>query len=108
MPAGRAGKHLLKPDKYKDVIIDSLKFMVKEKRVQVNAFVIMSNHIHLIWQIQKDFKRENVQRDFLKFTSQMNEELVKHYRNYPDTSEGFPDWSNKLNRYLSEAFTKFA
>jgi hypothetical protein len=46
--------------------------------------------------------------DDLKFTSQMNEELVKHYRNYPDTSEGFPDWSNKLNKYLSEAFAKFA
>src|SRR6187431_1854645 len=44
----------------------------------------------------------------LKFTSQMNEELVKHYRNYPDTSEGFPEWSKKLNRYLSEAFAKFA
>ena len=44
----------------------------------------------------------------LKFTSQMNEELVNHYRNYPDTAEGFPDWSKKLNGYLSEAFAKFA
>jgi hypothetical protein len=37
-----------KPDKYKEVIIDSLKFLVKEKRVQVNTFVIMSNHIHCL------------------------------------------------------------
>jgi putative transposase len=44
--------------------------MVKEKRIEVNAFTIMSNHIHLIWQIQDGHERENVQRDFLKFTSQ--------------------------------------
>ena len=31
----------------------------------------MSNHIHLIWQIQEGHKRENVQRDFLKYTSQI-------------------------------------
>ena len=48
-------KPLLKPDKYKDVIIDSLKFIVKEKWVEVNGFCIMSNHIHLIWQIQSGF-----------------------------------------------------
>ena len=38
-------QHLLKPEKYKDVIIQSLQFLVKEKRVELNAFVIMSNHI---------------------------------------------------------------
>ncbi|MBA3675652.1 MAG: hypothetical protein H0W75_11985 [Chitinophagaceae bacterium] len=47
----------LKPDKYKDVIIGSLKFLVKEKRPEVNAFSIMSNHIHLIFQIQKGYER---------------------------------------------------
>ena len=45
-------QHLLKPDKYKDIIITSLQFLVKEKRIELNAFSIMSNHIHLIWQIQ--------------------------------------------------------
>jgi REP element-mobilizing transposase RayT len=63
-------QHLLKPDKYKDIIIQSLQFLVKEKRIELNAFAIMSNHIHLIWQIQQGQVRENVQRDFLKYTSQ--------------------------------------
>ena len=62
-------QHLLKPDKYKDIIIQSLQFLVKEKRIELNAFAIMSNHIHLIWQIQQGQVRENVQRDFLKYTS---------------------------------------
>ncbi len=38
--------------------------------MELNVFAIMSNHIHLIWQIQPGHKRENVQRDFLKYTSQ--------------------------------------
>ena len=80
-------KHLLKDDKYKDIIIESLRFLVKEKRIIVYSFVIMPNHIHIIWQIQAEHKRENVQRDFLKFTAQKikfdlndnNENLLKQF-----------------------------
>lgn len=43
----------------------------------------------------------------LRFTSKMNEHLV-HYRNYPETPAGFPDWSAKLNSYLTEAFSRFS
>ena len=39
-------KKLLQPDKYKQIIIDSLKFLVENKRVKVYGFVIMPNHIH--------------------------------------------------------------
>ena len=63
-------KHLLNERKYKDIIVESLGFLVKEKRVIVYSFVIMPTHIHIIWQIQGGHKRENVQRDFLKFTAQ--------------------------------------
>jgi REP element-mobilizing transposase RayT len=63
-------KPLLKQDYYKDIIIDSLRFVVQQNRVKVYSFVIMPNHIHLIRQIQPGHKRENVQRDFLKYTAQ--------------------------------------
>ncbi len=63
-------KHLLKPDKYKDVITGSLRFLVEQERVKVYAFVIMSNHIHLMWQVQAGHTLPDVQRDFLKFTAQ--------------------------------------
>jgi putative transposase len=62
--------HLLKPDKYKDIIIDSMKFMVGNKRVKIYGFVIMPNHIHIIWQILYPYKPSDVQRDFLKFIAQ--------------------------------------
>ncbi len=37
-------KKLLKPDKYKDIVISSMKFLVKDKRVKIFSFVIMQNH----------------------------------------------------------------
>jgi REP element-mobilizing transposase RayT len=43
---------LLQHDKYKDIVIDSLRFLVEDKRIKLYAFAIMSDHIHLIWQMQ--------------------------------------------------------
>lgn len=43
----------------------------------------------------------------LKYTANMNEILVNHYKSYPETPEGFENWHNKLNKYLNEAFTRF-
>jgi putative transposase len=71
-------KHVLHEDRFKNIIIDSLKFLEQSKRVTIYAFVIMSNHFHLIWQILGEHKREDVQRDFLKFTSQ---QILKILRN---------------------------
>ena len=63
--------HILSDDAHKRIIIDSLNFLVKNDRVFVTAFVIMSNHIHLLWHIRAPHKRPDVQRDFLKHTAQM-------------------------------------
>lgn len=72
-------KKLLAQDKYKDIIIESMRFLVKDKRVIIYRFVIMDNHIHIIWQLQAGRKREDVQRDFLKYIAQQikREILVK-------------------------------
>jgi REP element-mobilizing transposase RayT len=63
-------KPLLADDSFKDIIIGSLDFLTKIQRLRIYAFVIMSNHFHLIWQMLGDHKRRDVQRDFLKFTAQ--------------------------------------
>ena len=74
MPAGlnavRTGKHLLADDKHKDIIVESLQFLVNDKRIILNAFVIMSNHIHLIWQPIFGFSPSDVQASFMKYTAQ--------------------------------------
>jgi putative transposase len=74
-------KPLLKYDKYKDIIISSMEFLVKDKRVTIYGFVIMHNHMHIIWQMQPRIKRDAVQRDFLKFTAQqIKKDLVRFHR----------------------------
>jgi REP element-mobilizing transposase RayT len=61
---------LLQDNACKDIILDSLKFLVEKERVRVFGYVIMNNHLHLIWQMLGEHKPEAVQRDFLKYTAQ--------------------------------------
>ena len=73
-------KHLLKPDKYKQIIIDSMKFLVEHQRVKIYGFVLMWNHIHILWRINENYLLEDVQRDFLKFTAQkIKFDLQEHH-----------------------------
>ena len=71
-------KKLLEPDKYKDVIIESMRFQVKDGRVIIYGFVIMPNHIHIVWHLRAGKIREYVQRDFLRHTAQaIKEDMIK-------------------------------
>ena len=61
---------LLLPDERKDILMDSLKFMVNDKRIWLYGFVIMPNHIHLMWRRQDDWVNKSTEQIFLKFTAQ--------------------------------------
>jgi REP element-mobilizing transposase RayT len=88
-------QHLLSDDKHKDIIVDSLKFLVTEKRIELNAFVIMSNHIHLIWQAMFGFTPSDIQASFMKYTAQqLKRSLAK---NNTEALETF-----KVNKYNKE------
>ena len=71
-------KHILADNRFKDIIINSLRYLSKSNRVSIYAFVIMSNHLHMIWQMLGEHRRQDVQRDFLKYTSQ---QILKVLRN---------------------------
>jgi len=78
---------LLSLDKYKDIVIESLRFLVKDKRVLIYGFVIMNNHIHLIWHLRAGKKQDEVQRDFLKYTAQqIKKDMLKYH---PDELENY-------------------
>ena len=53
---------------YRDLVISSLQYCIKEKNMLLYGYVIMSNHIHLIVQ-SKDSKLSDLIRDFKKFTA---------------------------------------
>ena len=83
---------LLEHDKYKDIIINSLRFLVEDKRIKLYAFVIMPDHLHLIWQMQPLIQPQHVQRDFLKYTVQR----IKHdlQKNHPELLSAFESDAN--------------
>ena len=74
-------KYLLKEDMYKNVIVDSLKFLVDSKKVKVNAFVIMDNHIHIIWQALHGYVLDDIQTSFKKHTSKQFLKLLSEDKN---------------------------
>ncbi len=54
---------------YRDVIVDSLQYCIKNKHIEIYAWVIMSNHIHLVAQCHPPGNMSEFLRDFKKFTS---------------------------------------
>jgi putative transposase len=60
---------VLKSDMHKQIIIEALKTRVDKQHVTIYAFVLMPNHMHLIWQLHDGIIKEDYQRDFLKFTA---------------------------------------
>jgi putative transposase len=43
--------HLLADDKLKRIIIESWQYLVQQKLIEIYGYVIMPNHVHLIWNI---------------------------------------------------------
>ncbi len=60
---------LLGEDELKEVIISSLQYLTDNKKIEVYAFVIMPNHVHLIWQLMKMNGKEKPHTSFLKYTA---------------------------------------
>lgn len=54
----------VKPDQYKNIIIESLKILYTRQKRVTYGFCILPNHLHLIWHSAQGHKRENVQKIF--------------------------------------------
>ncbi len=72
-------KHLLKNEHHKLIVINSLRFLVNKNKLKIYAFVIMPNHIHLIWSIGSSPIK--TQQSFMKYTAQS---IIEHMRKNGD------------------------
>ena len=62
--------------KYKHIVIDSLAYCQQRKGLHIYAWVLMSNHLHMIISVDGQQTVGDVMRDFKKYTSrQVLEEL---------------------------------
>jgi REP element-mobilizing transposase RayT len=70
-------------NEYKSVLIDSLRFCQKNKGMEIFAWCIMTNHIHLVFRSVGGQKPELLIGDFKRFTSK---EIVKAIIENPQES----------------------
>jgi putative transposase len=60
---------LLQKDRYKLIITDSLKWLCEKELVRIYGYVIMPNHIHLLWEQLQMNGKEFPKNSFEKFTA---------------------------------------
>ncbi|WP_316808970.1 transposase [Pedobacter agri] len=82
--------HLLKEDEFKLIIINSLQYLVNQKLVEIYGYVLMPNHIHLLWSMLRINGKESPAASFTKFTAHQFKRYLTKFK--PDL----------LNKYRSE------
>lgn len=71
---------------YRDVIVDSLNYCIDQKNLELNAWVVMSNHVHLVGRVDGGQGMSAFLRDFKKFTSRRIMELIDEI---PESRKGW-------------------
>lgn len=64
-------------NEYKDILIDSLHFSQKEKGLDIFAWCIMTNHVHLIFRSVSNQKPHQLLGEFKRFTSKAIIQAIK-------------------------------
>ena len=77
---------LTRPD-YKDIIVESLRHCQREKGLDLFAWCIMTNHVHLIARAKAGCQLQDIMRDHKKFTAR---QIVDHMRT--NTGESRLEW----------------
>jgi putative transposase len=68
---------LLLGNEFKAVIVNSICHLCRAGKIDVFAFVIMPNHIHLIWRINQLNGKETPQGSLLKFTAHTFKKMLQ-------------------------------
>jgi REP element-mobilizing transposase RayT len=85
---------------HREAIIESLKYCQNNKGLIIYAYVIMSNHLHLIIDTKNETPIKDIIRDFKKFTSK---KIIQQIQNEPESRR---EWLLKLFEYKAEESTK--
>ncbi|MEM8523067.1 MAG: transposase [Bacteroidota bacterium] len=78
---------------YRDIVIDSFCFCQHKKGLKLFAYVIMSNHIHLIARAEEQYRLSDIIRDFKKFTA------ITIIRKIEEEKESRKDWLLMVMKY---------
>jgi putative transposase len=64
-------------NEYKIVIVDSLNYCIKNKGLELFAWCLMSNHLHLVCKSTDESKISDIIRDFKKYTAKTILDKIK-------------------------------
>ena len=74
---------------YKDIIVNSLNYCIKEKGLLVYAWCLMTSHIHLIISCQEGFNLSAIIRDFKKYTAK---NIINAIKEIPESRREWVVW----------------
>ncbi len=86
--------------RYKDIVVDSLKYCQKEKGLELFSWCLMSNHVHLVVRAREGNKLSGILRDMKKHTSQ---EILKAIQDEPESRK---DWLLSIMKEAGVANSK--
>lgn len=84
---------------YKDIVVESLDFCIKNKGMILYGYVIMTNHIHLVVQSEEG-KLSDLIRDFKKFTAR---NILNAIENEPESRK---DWMLKRFEFACRSHSR--
>ena len=70
-------RHLLQEEEMKMIIIESFQWLVQRELVFIYGYVIMPNHIHVVWEQLKMNGKETPKESFEKYTGHI---FLKHLK----------------------------
>ncbi|MFC2110814.1 transposase [Bacteroidota bacterium] len=89
-------------NEYKEILIENLDYCQKNKVLEIFAWCIMTNHVHLIIRAEEGYLLQDILRDYKKFTSKAVIKAIKENTresrreewllNHFTTSEGNRFW----------------
>ncbi|MEM6319816.1 MAG: transposase, partial [Bacteroidota bacterium] len=83
---------------YRDILIDSLKHCMERKGLVIYAYVIMSNHVHLITQsVSQKQTLSDIIRDFKSFTAKQINKQIQAIK----TGESCREWLTYLFSFFA-------
>jgi REP element-mobilizing transposase RayT len=81
---------------YRDILLDSFTYCQKHKGLLIGGYVIMSNHVHVIW-TSPDGRLSDIVRDFKTHTSKT---ILNELMNLPEESR--KQWMEYLFGYFAK------
>jgi len=84
--------------RYREIVVESLKYCQQHKGLHIYAYVIMSNHVHLVAQTE-GHEMSEVLRDFKKFTAN---QMLKAIQAEPESRR---EWLLHMFQYFANVNT---